>query len=524
MEVRVRRATVLDAPIGAVWEVLRDFNGHDRWHPAVARSALEAGRRTDQVGAVRSFTLTTGERVREILLTLSDREHRLRYAIVESDLPLEDYVAELFLKPVTDGDRTFWSWGSRFQAPPGEERALAQLVAEGVYEAGFEGVRTALGRNHPPAVAEDASAEAEDSAGAADGGAIAGEAMIVRRHGGPEELQPALRKAPPPGPGEVRIRHTAIGVNFIDVYCRTGYFDLLQPPDVPGMEAAGVVIDTGPGVRRLAPGRRAAYACPPMGAYCAVRTMDAALVTPLPDHIDDETAAAVLLKGMTAEFLLHRVHRVVPGEVVLVFAPAGGVGRLLCQWAAHLGARVIGATTSEAKARAARAAGAHDVVLPGEASLEEQVMELTHGHGADVVFDAVGRDTFRHSLAALAVRGHLVSFGQASGDIGPHDIGSLAERSATVSRPAFAHFTDTPKKVEEIVERLFDAIHRRILTAETGRRYPLRDAAAAHRALEAGETMGSTILLPEPPAGAAGDGVGRTGAETAAGGSRPAAG
>lgn len=527
MEVRVRRTTVLDAPLDAVWEVLRDFNGHDRWHPAVARSALEAGRRTDQVGAVRSFTLTTGERVREILLTLSDREHRLRYAIVDSDLPLEDYVAELCLRPVTDGDRTFWSWSSRFRAPPGEEQALARLVAEGVYEAGFEGVRTALGRS-PSAVTGDTSAGAEAAAAAGAGtaadGAIAGEAMIVRRHGGPEELQSALREAPPPGPGEVRIRHTAIGVNFIDVYCRTGYFDLLQPPGVPGMEAAGVVIDTGPGVRHLAPGQRAAYACPPVGAYCAVRTMDAALVTPLPDHIDDETAAAVLLKGMTAEFLLHRVHRVSPGEVILVFAPAGGVGRLLCQWAAHLGARVIGATTSEAKARAARAAGAHDVVLPGEASLEERVMELTHGHGADVVFDAVGRDTFRHSLAALAVRGHLVSFGQASGDIGPHDIGPLAERSATVSRPAFAHFTDTPEKVEEIVERLFDAIHRRILTAEIGRRYPLHDAAAAHRALEAGETMGSTILLPEDPAGAAGDGDGGMGAGTAAGGSRPSAG
>lgn len=521
MTVRVHRATIIDAPVDAVWGILRDFNGHDRWHPAVARSALEAGRLTDQVGAVRSFTLAGGERVREILLTLSDREHHLRYAIVDSDLPLEDYVAEFFLKPVTDGNRTFWSWSSRFRTPPGEEQNLAQLVGEAVYEAGFEGVRAALGQGEPvptganftapdimPDIAPAPVADAGASTGAtpvtraapAAGPALAGEAMIVRRHGGPEELQPVPDEAPAPGPGEVRLRHTAIGVNFIDIYCRTGYFDLLKPPDAPGMEAAGVVLDIGAGVRHLAPGQRVVYACAPVGAYRTVRTMDAALVVPLPDRIDDETAAAVLLKGMTAEFLLHRVHPVTRGEVALVFAPAGGVGRLLCQWAAHLGARVIGATTSEAKARAARAAGAHDIILPGEASLEEQVMELTGGHGADVIFDAVGRDTYAHSLAALAIRGHLVSFGQASGDIGAQDIGALSARSATISRPHFAHFTDTPEKVAEITERLFDALDRHILSVEIGSRHALRDAPEAHRALEAGETMGSTVLLPGPSA------------------------
>ena len=579
--VRVRRTTVLDAPADAVWRILRDFNGHDRWHPIVARSVLEDGRRTDQVGAVRDFTLTGGERVREILLSLSDRDRRLRYAIVESDLPLGDYVAELFLKPVTDGDRTFWSWSSRFRAPPGEEQALAGLVAEQVYEAGFEAVRAALGGGRrgaarantagtslaaaslvegalpgaapasaaaPAFTAYPAAAPAPPGAGSAavfraraggsrpgepgadpgtgrgdtaggtsagagtgastarrsgagaDGGAtgsIAGEAMIVERHGGPEVLRPAPAAAPPPGPGEVRLRQTAIGVNYIDVYCRTGYFDLVQPPGALGMEAAGTVVDVGPGVRHLAAGQRAAYACPPPGAYATVRTLDAALVVPLPDRIDDAAAAAGLLKGMTAEFLLHRVHALQPGEVVLVFAPAGGVGTLLCQWAAHLGARVIGATRSEAKARAARAAGAHDVILPGEASLEQQVLDLTGGRGADVIYDGVGRDTFAHSVAALAVGGRLVSFGQASGDVGPYDVGSLAAKSATVSRPDFAHYTDTPEKVAASTRRLFDAIERRIVRVGIGRRYPLRGAAEAHRALEAGETVGSTILVPE---------------------------
>ena len=538
--VRVRRTTVLDAPVDAVWRILRDFNGHDRWHPIVARSDLEDGRRTDQVGAVRNFTIRSGERVREALLTLSDRDRHLRYAIVDSELPLEDYVAEFFLKPVTDGNRTFWSWSSRFRTPPGEEEALARLVGEEVYEAGFAGVRAALGLRDGPAAGGAGSATpgpspaalptggggaspplapappssseprtAWPTGGVPDrgaAGAIDGEAMVIARHGGPEVFRATPSPAPPPGPGEVRIRHTAVGVNYIDVYCRTGYFDLVPPGGAPGLEAAGTVIDAGSGVRHLAPGQRVAYACPPPGAYATVRTMDAALVIPLPERIDDETAAAALLKGMSAEFLLHRVHALEAGQIALVFAPAGGVGRLLCQWAAHLGARVIGATSSEAKARAARAAGAHDVILPGAASLEEQVMDLTRGRGADVIYDGVGRDSFAHSVAALAVHGHLVSYGQASGDIGPFDVGSLAAKSAKVSRPNFAHFTDTPEKVAAITRRLFDVLERRVLRPEIGARHPLREAAAAHRALESGETVGATILIPDVPAPASGTG------------------
>ena len=487
--VTVRRSTIVDAPIAAVWEVLRDFNGHDRWHPAVARSGLEHGRRTDQVGAVRNFVLTGGERLREQLLSLSDRDHSFRYTIVEGDVPLANYVAEVSLKPVTDGDRTFWSWSSRFDAPEGREREMEQLVADGVYGAGFQAIRARVERRSAAA----AAAPGRLSTAAA----IEGMAMAIDRHGGADELHPVPVSAPPPGPGQVRLRHTAIGLNFIDVYCRTGVFDLVKPPGVLGMEAAGVVVDTGPGVRHLSPGRRVAYACLPVGAYASVRTMDAALVVPLPESIDDETAAAGLLKGMTAEFLLHRVHEVRRGETVLIYAPAGGVGRLLCQWANHLGATVIGATSSEEKARLARAAGAHHVVLPGADSLEDQVRKLTQGRGADVVFDAVGRDSFAHSVAALAPCGHLVSFGQASGPIGSWDIGSLASSSATISRPNFAHYTDTPEKVAAITERLFEAIARRSVSLEVARRYPLGAAAEAHRALENRETTGSTILIPE---------------------------
>ncbi|UCE32372.1 MAG: SRPBCC family protein [Burkholderiales bacterium] len=509
--VRVTRSTVIDAPIAEVWRVLRDFNGHDRWHPAVARSQVEDGRHTDQIGAIRNFRLTGGEQVRERLLSLSDRDHSLRYTIVDADLPLQDYVAEIRLKPVTDGDATFWQWRSTFTVPAGRADELSRLVAEGVYEAGFASVRDRIARRRlglrSPAGAALAVRRHERAAGGGAGPApvatpagtaIAATSMVIDQYGGPERLHPATVQVPPPAPGQVRIRQTAVGVNYIDVYCRTGYFPLIEPPGAPGMEAAGLVIDVGRGVDHLRPGQRVAYACPPVGAYTTVRTVDAALVVALPPFIDDVTAAAGLLKGMTAEFLLHRVHRLRRGETALVYAPAGGVGRILCQWARHLGATVIGATSSEAKARAARAAGAHHVITPGPQPLEERVRELTDGRGADVIYDAVGRDSFPHSIAALASCGHLVSYGQASGDIGTWDIGSLAAGSVTLSRPNFVHYTDTPEKVAAITSRLFDAIERRIVTVEAGRRFALRDAASAHRALEGRQTMGACVLIPEP--------------------------
>lgn len=485
--VSVNRSTVIDAPIEQVWGVLRDFNGHDRWHPAVDRSHIDDGLKTDQIGAVRNFVLTGGERVREQLLSLSDKNHSFRYTIVDADVPLIDYVADVSLKPVTDGNRTFWSWRSRFKTPKGQETELAQLVAEGVYEAGFEAVRETLGATQ---------SRLSTTVHAPQAGDISGHTMVIDRHGGPEEFKLKEISAPPPGPGEVRVRHTAIGVNYIDVYCRTGYFDLLTPPGAPGMEAAGEVIDVGAGVTHLRPGQRIGYACPPVGAYATVRTMDATLVFPLPDFLDDQTAAAGLLKGMTAEFLLHRVHKIERGETVLIYAPAGGVGRILCQWANHLGATVIGATSSEEKARAARAAGAHHVVLPGEVSLEDQVRELTGGRGADVIYDAVGKDSFAHSVSALANCGHLISFGQASGDIGDWNIASLASNSATLSRPNFGHYTDTPEKVAAITDSLFQIMRDGVVRIDVGAKYELANAADAHRALESRQTIGSTILIP----------------------------
>jgi NADPH:quinone reductase-like Zn-dependent oxidoreductase len=492
---RVVKSTIIDAAVDRVWAILRDFNGHERWHPAVAESRIEDGRAADEAGCVRRFRLSDGGELREQLLNLSDRDHRFSYCILDAPIPLIDYVAHVSLKPVTDGNRTYWEWSSSFAAPEDRADELAALVGEGIYEAGFAAVRSMFGQAAPGGgVAAPRAAQVRVPA--SDHRPMDGGGVVVERYGGPEVLRWQRTTAMPPGPGEVRIRQTAIGLNYIDVYARTGYYPLIQPPGVPGMEAAGVVIDVGPGVHALLPGDRVAYACPPCGAYVEIRTMKADLVVPLPDHVDDRLAAAVMLKGMSAEFLLHRVHAVREGDTILVHAAAGGVGQLLCQWARHMGATVIGTVGSLEKAKIARAAGCAYPVVYTETDFVARVQEITGGRGCDVVYDAVGADTFMKSFEALAVRGHLVSFGQASGPIPGIDIASFVQKSATVSRPNFGHYAATPGEVRSITDRLFRALADGVLQVEIAQAYPLREASEAHRMLESRRTTGSTILVP----------------------------
>jgi NADPH2:quinone reductase len=492
--IQVRRSTIIDAPIDEVWAILRDFNGHERWHPAVAESRIEDGRAADEAGCVRRFRLTDGGELREQLLTLSDRDRRFSYCILEAPIPLIDYVANVSLKPVTDGNRTYWEWSSSFAAPEARAAELAALVGDGIYEAGFAAIRGIFGQAQPMASPTSRSRRATTPMGnhrPMDGGAV-----VIERYGGPEVLRWQRTTAMPPGPGEVRIQHTAIGLNYIDVYTRTGYYPLVQPPGIPGMEAAGIVLDIGPGVHGLMPGDRVAYACPPPGAYVEIRTMNADLVVPLPDDLSDRVAAAVMLKGMSAEFLLHRVAQVREGDTVLVHAAAGGVGQLLCQWARHIGATVIGTVGALDKAKIARDAGCAYPILYRETDFVERVMEITEGRGCAVVYDAVGADTFLKSYEALSVRGHLVSYGQASGPIPSIDIAAFVGKSATVSRPNFGHYTGTPAEVRSICDRLFRALATGVLQVEISQEFPLREAAEAHRALENRRTTGSTILIP----------------------------
>lgn len=496
--VTVVRSTIVDAPLEAVWAFLRDFNAHDQWHPAVAVSRIEDGRQPDEIGCVRRFRLADGAELREQLLALNDLDHSFTYCILESPVPLVGYVATVALKPVTDGNRTFWHWRCTFNPPPERAAELMRMVGEDIYEGGFAAARRALEGAPPglaPGSARTRSARARPIAGPA-GGVITARAIVMRSHGGPEVLRAEDVLVPPPGPGEVRLRHTAIGINYIDVYVRTGAYPLLTPPGTPGMEAAGEVLEVGPDVVGILPGDRVAYACSPVGAYAQIRTMKADQLVVLPDDIADDIAAAVMLKGMSAEYLLHRTHRVARGDTVLIHAAAGGVGILLCQWARHLGATVIGTVSSDDKGRLARDNGCDYPIVTARENFVDRVADITGGRGCSVVYDAVGAATWTQSLETLAPRGHLVSYGQASGPIPPVDAAALSAKSATLSLPVLFDYTAAPADLREIARNLFDAIRRGVLRPSINQRYPLAEAASAHRELETRRTTGSSVLLP----------------------------
>ena len=322
------------------------------------------------------------------------------------------------------------------------------------------------------------------------------EAIVIRQHGGPEVLRLEAVEVGAPGPGEIRIRQTAIGVNFHDCYVRSGQYQTLALPGIPGIEAVGVVEAVGEGVAGLAPGARVAYVTPQYGGYASERLLPAERAVRLPDGIDDRLAAAVFLKGLTVEMLVRRVHAVKPGDTVLVQAAGGGVGQMLCRWASHLGATVIGTAGSEDKARTARAAGCAHVILYRQEDFVARVRALTQGRGVDVAYDAVGKDTFLGSLDCLALRGHLVNFGQASGPVEPFAVARLSAKSNSLSRPMVFHYLSQRAELEAMSASLFDALAADWIEPGTVRELPLREAAEAHRLLESREATGPLLLLP----------------------------
>lgn len=321
----------------------------------------------------------------------------------------------------------------------------------------------------------------------------------IRFHeaGGPEVLRWEEVEVGAPASRQVRLRQTAVGLNFIDIYHRTGLYPIPGFPSGIGLEAAGVVEAVGPDVAELRPGDRVAYASPPIGAYAEVRLMPADRLVKLPDDIDDRTAAAMMLQGMTAQYLLRRTHRVAPGETILVHAAAGGVGLILCQWAKHLGATVIGTVGSEEKAAVARAHGCDHPILYRTENVVDRVREITGGAGVPVVYDGVGKDTFASSLDCLAPLGLMVTFGNSSGPVPPVDVSVLsAKGSLFLTRPTL--FTYTAKRADLLASAtdLFDVVRRGAVRIAVNQTYPLREAAQAHRDLEARRTTGSTVLLP----------------------------
>lgn len=319
-------------------------------------------------------------------------------------------------------------------------------------------------------------------------------AIHVREPGPPENLLWEEVDVGAPGPWQVRIRQSVVGLNFIDVYHRTGLYP--QPlPFIPGVEGAGIVEDVGSAVEVVKPGDRVAYAGP-IGAYAETRLIDADRLVKLPDQIGDEQAAAMMLQGMTVQMLLRRVYPVKAGDTILVHAAAGGVGLILCQWAAALGATVIGTVSTEEKAGLARAHGCTHPIVSGRSDFVAEVERITDGKKLPVVYDSVGRDTFLGSLDCLRPRGVMVSFGNASGPVEPISPLLLSQKgSLFLTRPTLFHYIGTRSELESAAAELFDMVASGKVKVEIKQRYPLKDAADAHRALEARQTTGSTVLL-----------------------------
>ncbi len=321
-------------------------------------------------------------------------------------------------------------------------------------------------------------------------------AIRIHEYGGPEKMAWEEIPLPHPKPGEALIRHHAVGLNYIDVYFRTGLYKAPALPATIGMEAAGVVEAIGEGVTEVAVGDRVAYATGPVGAYAEARTLKADRLVKLPDSLSFEQGAAMMLQGMTAQYLLRRTYKVKAGETILVHAAAGGVGLIMCQWAKHLGCTVIGTVSTPEKAALAKANGADHVVLTGE-DLPAAVKKITGGAMVPVVYDSVGRDTFGASLDCLAPFGMMVSYGNASGPVPPVDIGVLAAKgSLYLTRPTLATYTAKREDLVASAEELFAAVASGAVKLSINQRYALKDAAQAHRDLEARKTTGSTLLLP----------------------------
>jgi NADPH:quinone reductase len=320
-------------------------------------------------------------------------------------------------------------------------------------------------------------------------------AIQIHETGGPEVLRLDEVELAAPGKGEVRLRQHAIGINFIDIYQRTGFYPPANLPFTPGNEGAGEVVAVGPSVQGFKPGDRVAYAGA-MGAYAEERNIAAKFLVKLPRAISYETGAAMMLKGLTAQYLLRQTYRVKEGDTMLVHAAAGGVGLILCQWGRALGARVIGAVGSAEKAKIAKKAGAHHLILYREEDFAKRVSEITKGEKCHVVYDGVGKATFPASLDCLRPFGMFVSFGSASGGIEAFNLGLLGQKgSLFATRPTLFTFLTDRSRLEKMSRDLFRAVGSGDVTIHIGKRLPLAEAAQAHIALEARETTGSLVLL-----------------------------
>lgn len=321
-------------------------------------------------------------------------------------------------------------------------------------------------------------------------------AIRVHAYGGPEVLSYEDVDVSTPQDGQIRLRHTAIGLNYIDVYMRTGLYPLTLPSPI-GMEGAGIVEELGPNVTDLKVGDRVAYASQPPGSYAEQRLIAADRVVKIPATVPDETAATMMLQGLTAQYLLRQTYVVQPGDTILMHAAAGGVGLIVCQWAKHLGATVIGTVGSAAKAELAKAHGCHHTILYQQENFKDRVLELTNGQGVNVVYDSIGKDTFMNSLECLKKRGTMVTFGNSSGPVPAFEPALLGKKgSLYLTRPTLFDYINTRDNLSKMATELFDMVESGKVKIEVNQRYALKDVAQAHTDLEARKTTGSTVILP----------------------------
>ena len=320
-------------------------------------------------------------------------------------------------------------------------------------------------------------------------------AMRIHEHGGADKMRWEAVEVGDPGPGQVRVRNTAVGLNFVDIYQRSGLYPMALPFTL-GSEGAGVVEAVGPKVKELKPGDRVAYSGP-LGAYAEVVMRPADRLVKIPSGVDDKTAAAMMLKGLTAHYLIRRTYRVKKGDTILMHAAAGGVGQILCQWAKHLGATVIGTVGSDDKVELAKKAGCKHVIVLSREKFSERVKEITKGKGVPVVYDGVGKDTFMDSLDCLQPLGLMASFGNASGAVSSFNPGILAQKgSLFLTRPTLLHYAASREDLVKGARELFSVVKSGAVKIHVNQTYPLREAAQAQEDLAARKTTGSTVLIP----------------------------
>jgi NADPH2:quinone reductase len=494
MKVNVIQSAVIDAPIDRVWAVLRDFNSHDQWHPAVARSRMENDVAGDVVSGVRRFSLSDGAELREQLLSHSDREYSLTYCILDSPLPLFDYMATVRLKPVTDGNQTFWDWRAQFRAPHDRAAELENQVGRQIFEAGFGGLRTFLADRAAPSGPTLPEAAAAVAATAGDEH-LPCRAVVAATAGGPEVMSLSDVTISAPGPRQVRIRQTAIAVNYLDLQHRRGIAAGFDFPGTPGLEGVGQIIDVGPQVNGLFPGDRVAYMSRTPGSYTEIRCIDADVCIPLPDGVSDNDAST-FLKGVTAALLLSRVFGAAPGATILIQAVSGGVGHLLSQWAKSMDLTVLGTVSTAEKARFSRDCGCdYPIVVTDGTSLAADVMRITNGRGVNYWVQSSGTHGLDAAVACLARCGHCAVIGDRDGQSIPLDVNILKQRSLTVSAPVCFDYFDDRSYLHRLVHQLFAKIQNRTIipAIET---FPLSMASEAHHRIESRQTMGAVVLTP----------------------------